>query len=105
MGPAINLILAFVCGITIFILNNINELFSEYIDCALFYGVTINIVFAGFNMLPIAPLDGEKVFSSFLPDRLYNKLQNSRVYKWVGSSLIVLILLFLLGLQYVLPFI
>ena len=75
-GPVMNIIIA---AVAMFIVGfTLNPLWSFK------YGkVVINILsttaylscaFAVFNMLPIPPLDGSKIFFSFLPDRQYYSL-------------------------------
>ena len=104
-GPAVNLLLAAICGMVIFILITADFYPSGYISYALIYGAMVNLGYAGLNMLPLAPLDGEKVLLSFLPNKLYNNLQKSGVYSFVSISLFFLILVFILGVQYAAPFI
>lgn len=43
----------------------------RFVLLLLFEAVQLNIVFGVFNMLPLPPLDGSKVFSAFLPDKTY----------------------------------
>ena len=43
-----------------------------YLVLQMFY--TLNLTLAIFNFLPIPPLDGSRIFLSFLPDRLYFKV-------------------------------
>ena len=49
-----------------------------------------NIILAVFNLLPIPPLDGFKVFGSVLPDSLYYRLMNYERY--IGLVFILIIL-------------
>jgi Zn-dependent protease len=54
--------------------------------------VITNIALAVFNMLPIPPLDGSKVFLSLLPDKLYYKML------YIGNAgMIVLLALIFFG--------
>ena len=71
-GPLTNIALAF-----IFSKLYIWPALSNYTHiCA--WGVLLNLTLAVFNMVPIPPLDGSRVVSSFLPTKLaqyYNRLE------------------------------
>ena len=59
-------------------------------------GILVNCVLAVFNMLPIPPLDGSRVISALLPNRLayqYNQLEQYGLYILLG-------LMFLGGFNY-----
>ena len=62
--------------------------FGEFLVEFLFINLTLFL----FNLIPLAPLDGEKVVSFFLPDHWVEALDRIRPY----SPLILLILIFLL---------
>ncbi len=49
-----------------------------------------NIILAVFNLLPVPPLDGFKIFGSVLPDAIYYRLMG--VERYIGMVFIVLIL-------------
>lgn len=51
----------------------------------------INVNLAFFNLLPIPPFDGSKIFGLVLPNRLYFKMQEYERYVMIG----VLVLLFI----------
>lgn len=59
-----------------------------------YYGCTINIFLALFNLIPIPPLDGSHVVSAFLP---YRWLQYYRYLEPVGF--IIILLLFYSGIM------
>ena len=65
-GPASNIILAFLGGILLRLLNNINFFNSYNLLQALYFFITINIALAIFNMIPIAPLDGSQIFGNII---------------------------------------
>lgn len=82
-GPISNILAAFV-GMLIF---NVIRLFAEFLpwQVRLFiqiffsYYVSINIMLAVFNLLPIPPLDGSRIVGAFLSDRAlytYYRYQN-----------------------------
>lgn len=95
-GPLSNIILAFIFT---FVLLFIRFKFGVYSDmssteplvilsnfCEI--GLSLNILLAVFNLLPIPPLDGSKIFTIFLPERYYFKIM-----QYQHLSFIILILL------------
>lgn len=60
----------------------------------LYYGISLNITLAIFNLLPIPPLDGSRIITAFLPPMLaYKFIKYERIIS------IVLMVLMLLGLS------
>lgn len=56
----------------------------------LYYGVYMNITLAIFNLLPVPPLDGSRIFYVFLPPRLYYKvMQHERTITFVVMILLL----------------
>ncbi len=70
-GPLVNLI--FVAVFTLLI--NFGNFGQNFIDVASMI-VLINLVLAFFNLMPIPPLDGSKIFFTLIPQRFY-KLRQS----------------------------
>ena len=83
-GVIANIITAIVCVL-------INKYVNMYAINEIAYAVIIyNVGFAAFNLLPIPPLDGWGLISSFIPYK-YNEI----VYKYESmSSIIFLVLIF-----------
>jgi Zn-dependent protease len=52
--------------------------------------ITINLILMLFNLIPLAPLDGEKILDFVLPPNFRNFFENIRPY----SPIILLVLLF-----------
>lgn len=67
-GPASNIILAVIVSIVIRLIDGPFSPFS-YLTNPLILIVFYNILLAIFNLIPIHPLDGGKIFIALLPDR------------------------------------
>ena len=61
------------------------------ISMLLWYFTTINVSLALFNLLPVPPLDGSRIFGIILPDRLYDGLQ--RIERYIMFGLLAVIFL------------
>jgi Zn-dependent protease len=96
-GPGANLVLALVGAILFkaFSLNT-NSGLGNFL--AIF--VLFNFVLFFFNLLPVFPLDGEKVLLYFLPYDLKEKLYRLRQYN-IGPMLLLVLILPLLGINIV----
>lgn len=86
VGPLSNIILAFLCTFFFILLANLShvvDLTVPFVDEGFTFllkmfagGITLNIVLAVFNMIPLPPLDGSHVVASLLPAELSNKYRN-----------------------------
>lgn len=67
-GPASNILLAFILSI---ILRLTSSLFPAFLTLSIFIypAIMLNVVLALFNLVPIHPLDGGKIFIGLLPAR------------------------------------
>ena len=92
-GPIANIVMA-ICWLFIMIIA-INMNITVLIEMGR-VGILVNCVLAVFNLLPIPPLDGSRVISALLPNRLayqYNQLEQYGLYILLG-------LMFLGGFNY-----
>ena len=92
-GPLSNIIVAVIAAIVIKILF-FTGIFIPVIYYLLSVIIQINLLLAIFNLIPIPPLDGSKVFALLLPER------ESRIYlslSSVGFLIIFMLLLFPIG--------
>jgi len=103
-GPGVNFTAAVIFGVFYQILSNpqtliaLNSIFGKgFIDSIIIpiliflqYSVSINIVLALFNLLPIPPLDGGRILMSLLPPHLERKLEP--LEQW-GFFIVVLLII------------
>jgi len=105
-GPLINIAIAIILSLLIRIGF---PLFTE----AIILGIMVNLLLAVFNLIPIPPLDGSKLLTSFLPKKVaynYLKLEPygffiiilllvSGFFRWFILPLVILILVNFLGIN------
>jgi len=93
-GPGSNILLAIIAAFTFGITVRFFETatFAKAIIEFSKTFVLINLSLAFFNLLPIHPLDGGKIFAIFLPDRVNQKLEEHQT-----TFSILLLLLFMTG--------
>ena len=93
-GPMANFLLSFICiliycGLIRFASSFMVGAFGNIVGDILVSTSSLSAGFGIFNLLPIPPLDGAKVFWSFLPDHLYYKYMNGAW--WMNIVFFVLI--------------
>lgn len=89
-GPLSNVLLAVLAAVLFHILDALPYMFPAIVGQILTIIAQYNLLLAIFNLIPIPPLDGSKIFSLLLSDR------DANAYLSVGQTLGTFILLFLL---------
>lgn len=93
-GPAANLIMAVGWAIILkigFVLVASSPSIGQFMIYSGIAGVSINVILMVLNLLPIPPLDGSRVISAFIPDRLawqYNRLEPYGLFILLGLLLL-----------------
>lgn len=93
-GPMANFILSFVCILIFEILvyftgGFVSTAVGSFLISTLSTTAILSAGFGIFNLIPVPPLDGAKVFWAFLPDREYFRLNNPPA--WVNLLFMVVI--------------
>ena len=90
-GPASNLLLAFLCGCLVRLVNGFNIEIDQTFSTVIYFFLYINIALAVFNLIPVAPLDGSQIFGALIgrknPDLAW-KLQIN------GPKILLVLILF-----------
>ncbi len=92
-GPASNVIMAFIfvfIGLLVQVKIGVAEgSFTYYIVVFMLTAAQINISLAVFNLLPIPPLDGSRIFSLIIPDKYYYTIMQYERYIVYGVLALV----------------
>lgn len=87
-GPFSNLIVAFVFtfvfyGLAFLMRSTVAITLLTYVMTFVSFVININITLAVFNLIPIPPLDGSRLLSVFLPDRIYYKIMQYERFMFI----------------------
>ena len=91
-GPASNLLMAFISvtisSAIVFFSNNVTNV-AWVLHTFFYIAASVNATLAIFNFLPIPPLDGSKIFSAVLPDKIYFKIMAYDRYIMIGLMVLL----------------
>ncbi len=93
-GPASNLVMAFISTVIFRVLLIVYEhshaSYGLYIALLIFqYAIVLNIGLAVFNLLPIPPLDGSRIFNLVLSDKAYFKIMQYEKYVFIALMVVI----------------
>ncbi len=88
-GPAANLLIAFFALVVLNSLHKAGLSLSKGTVTVIYLIVIYNINFAIFNMLPIPPLDGSHLITSFLPYRWMAILEQYHMYSFIILLIVI----------------
>ncbi|MDE5983723.1 MAG: site-2 protease family protein [Eubacterium sp.] len=90
-GPASNLVMGFVWMCICFAIDSLQSSNEGIIAISTFfwYAASVNVTLAVFNLLPVPPLDGSKIYSAILPDKIYFKIMKYDRYIMIGFILLL----------------
>lgn len=90
-GPVSNLLMGFVSVFIYYIINAAGSINAGIVALGYFflYAAQVNVMLSVFNILPIPPLDGAKIFSAVLPDKIYFKIMQYDRYIMIALMILL----------------
>lgn len=89
-GPVSNLLMGFVSVFLAYMFKAVARTTGmEFLSLFLYYAASVNVTLAVFNLLPVPPLDGSRVFSIFLSDEQYFKIMQYERYIMIGLMVLL----------------
>jgi Zn-dependent protease len=89
-GPISNLILAIIVSIPFRL--GLVDYSNQFISQILYYFLLFNLILAIFNLIPLSPLDGGKIFSQLLPANLQDGFARIDQYGPILLMLLIFVL-------------
>ena len=89
-GPVSNMLMAFVSVFIAYIIGAFaNSQLLSLIAVFFYYAASVNAMLAVFNLIPIPPLDGSRIFSVFLSDKKYFAIMRYERYIMIGFMVLI----------------
>lgn len=89
-GPVANIIMAFVSVFIAYIIGAFaNSQLLSLIAVLFYYAASVNAMLAVFNLIPVPPLDGSRIFSVFLSDKKYFAIMRYERYIMIGFMVLI----------------
>ncbi len=90
-GPLSNILMSliFVIVAKLVLMFGGNDTTMFYVYFAFIYAAQINVSLAVFNLLPIPPFDGSRIFLVFLKERTYFKIMQYEQYIMIGILILL----------------
>lgn len=87
-GPVSNILLAYIV-LVIYKILFFSGVHVAALYTVFYYMIVLNIGLGIFNLIPIPPLDGSRIATLFLPQRIYFKIMQYERYIFLGLVLLI----------------